>query len=181
MSFPTILKSLLEVNIRVKNATSVLFALASVFLVFVMARQSAWFHDVQGYGAMGVAVALSVVFLSTFLGVWLLLTGATALADRVGSRRRGRQRAEAQTDLILRNLDSLTEWQRSFLVRFVVENRMQMPEWEVGGYRALWGPEMDVLLAKQIIRQHGGGMYEIEAAYYDYLNRNWDPETRRLA
>jgi hypothetical protein len=62
-------------------------------------------------------------------------------------------------------LTCLTPWQRAFLLRLLREGRRQIPEWEVGQYRAAWDFEMEVLVRKGIVYDHGG-MYEIAPDYY---------------
>ena len=116
-----------------------------------------------------------------FLFVWLILGAATGLWNRLTFSERERRRAEERRKNVEDMLDTLTSWQRSFLARFVAENRRQIPEWEVGPYRAVWGPEMDVLVQKGIIHAHRGGLYEIEPIYWDYLTKQMHPATDESA
>jgi len=176
-------KWLLERDIRTKNATSVLVALLSVVVCYFVSRRCLWFQELhQEYRAAGTAVAMLVVFLTAFLAAWLVYSGIAAHHGRVVSRRQARQKAEQQQRTIRDNLDSLTEWQRSFLRRFLAENRRQIPEWEVGQYRAAWDFEMSVLLNKRIVKAHSqsGTVYEIEPLYYVYLKEHWNPHTSTL-
>jgi len=176
-------KWLLERDIRTKNAMSFLVALLSVIVCYFTSRRGQWFQELhQGYGAGGTAVAILVVFLTAFLAVWLAYSGIAAYHGRVVSRRQARQKAEQQQRTVRDNLDSLTEWQRGFLLRFIVENRRQIPEWEVGQYRAAWDFEMSVLLNKRIVKAHSqsGTVYEIEPLYYAYVKEHWNPRSGTL-
>jgi hypothetical protein len=78
-------------------------------------------------------------------------------------------------------LYALTIWQRTFLIRLLNENRRQIPEWEVGSYKAVWGPEMEVLIEKGVVHEYRGGVYEIDPLYWDYLKHNFESGTNELA
>jgi len=79
-------------------------------------------------------------------------------------------------------LDSLTQWQRMFLCRFVVEGRSQIKDFEVGQFRATWDSEMTVLIEKGVIKEyHRAGVYELLPAYREYLQQNLDLDTGRLS
>jgi hypothetical protein len=176
-------KWLLKHDIRAKNAVSFLVALLSLIAFYFESRYCQWFLELhQGYGAGGTAVTMLVVFLTAFLGVWLVYSGIAAHHGRVISWRQAWQKAERQERTIRENLDSLTEWQRSFLLRFIVENRRQIPEWDVGQYGAAWDFEMSVLLNKRIVKAHSqsGTVYEIEPLYYAYVKEHWNPCTSTL-
>lgn len=85
-------------------------------------------------------------------------------------------------ETIRHNLKGLTEWQRQFLLRFIVEQRMQMAEFEIGGYKAAWDFELEVLLSKGIVHKHSSAsVYEIDPRYHEYLQKNWDPASGTLA
>lgn len=175
------LQWLLERDIRTKNATSVLGALLSVIVFYFVSKPYQWFHDLhQEYGAGGTAVAMLAVFLAVFLGVWLVYSGIAAHHGRVATRRQAQQKVQQQQSAIRNNLESLTEWQCKFLLRFIVEDRRQIPAFEVGRYKAAWDFEMDVLIAKNIIKQHRGEVYEIHPLYHAYLIEHWDPATGTL-
>ena len=186
-------KWLLEKDIRAKNAASCLLALLSVVVFYFASRHSEWFRELDRYGAVGVGVALGVVFLSAFLATWLVYSGVAAYRHRVVSTRsaeqerilanqRAEQEADQQERLLRGNLDSLTTWQRGFLLRFIVEDRRQIPEFEVGQYKAAWDFEMAPLIAKRIVIYHrgGGGVYEIAPVYHAYVREHWNPQTGAL-
>jgi hypothetical protein len=174
-------KLLLEKDIRAKNAASLLVALLSVAVFYFASRHSQWFQDVEGYGGIGVGVALLVVFLIAFLAVGLVYSGMTTYYQYVVSRQRAQQEAEQQQKTIRDNLDNLTDWQRKFLLRFIVEDRRQIPEFELGQFKAGWDFEVAVLVKKRIVKEHRrAGVYEIEPIYLDYLKANWNPEAGTL-
>ncbi len=174
-------KWLLERDIRAKNAASFLFALLLVVVFYFPSRHRGWFQGIEGYGAIGVAVALLVVFLIAFLSAWLVYSGIATYWQRVASRQRAQQEAEQQHKRIRDNLDSLTDWQRKFLLRFIVENRRQIPAFEVGRFKAAWDFEMAVLVEKGIVKEHRRAeVFEIEPLYRDYLIEHWNRETGAL-
>lgn len=176
------LKRLLDMKTTIKNAVSLLVALVSVSVFYFTSKDSQWFEDLDEYGLIGVGVSLSVVFLIGFLSAWLIYSGLATRRQRVASHRAALERAEQEIDAVRRNLDSLTPWQRTFLLRFIVERRTQIPDYEVGGYKAVWGSEMAVLVSKGIVKEHPqAGVYEIEPVYDGYLKQNWNPDTGGLS
>lgn len=175
-------KWVLERDFRAKNATSFLLALLSVIVFYSSSRHRASFKGLQDSDDTGVAVALLIVFLTVFFGVWLIYSIAETFCRRVLSQQRVRERAEHEKMAIRRDLESLSEWQRKFVLRFLVEGKMQMHEYEIGGYKGVWGPEIDVLVNKRIVKHHPReGVYEIESCYYDYVRQNFSPETGESA
>ncbi len=186
-------KWLLEKDIRAKNATSFLAGLVAIVSCYFVSRGSSWLEDVERYGPAGVAAAYVIVFLIAFFVVWLAWSGMAAHVHRGASIRnaqqermlatqRAKRELEQREQLLRGNLDKLTEWQRQFLLRFLVEGRRQIPEFEVGAYKATWDFEMAVLIEKRVIIHHrgGGGVYEIAPAYHDYLQEHWNAETGNL-
>ena len=176
-------KWLLEADIRVKNAVSLLVALFSVTVFYFASSRSWWFQEIQqGYGPIGVIIALSVVLLIAFLIAGLVYTGIAAIFQHVASRQSARRQEEARKQVVWENLSGLTRWQRRFLLRFIDEDRTQIADFQVGGYKAAWDFEMEVLLKKEIIiEHHQAGVYEIAPDYHDYLKQNWNRETGELA
>lgn len=185
-------KWLLERDIRTKNAVSALVALVSVAVFYPQAHSSSWLRELERYGGMGVAIALILVFFIAYLTVWLLYSGVAAYCHNCADRRNAEneriaeiqqaQEDDKQCRLAIRNkLESLTDWQRKFLLRFVVEGRTQIPTFEVGQYRAAWDFEMAVLIEKGIVQEHRrAGVYEIIPRYLKYLQENWDPKAGTL-
>jgi ABC-type multidrug transport system fused ATPase/permease subunit len=172
------LKWLLEVEIRTKNAFSLLLALlAVVFAYFTQSRRS-WFHELSAWGQVA---SLTVVLVSVFLATFLLWSIAHPFCLARVKRRESERNAAAMRQRIRDDLQSLTTWQRRFLLRFVTEDKTQIPEWEVGRYRAIWDADMDVLVRKGIIIMHRGGMYEIAPEYLTYLQEYWNEDTGNLA
>lgn len=133
------------------------------------------------YGAVGVAVAVLMVFLMGFLSAWFVYSGVATHHKRVISRQRAQVEAELGTTFVRNNLESLTDWQRKFLLRFIVERRMQIPEFEVGQFKAAWDFEMAVLVEKGIVKEHRrAGVFEIEPIYHQFLLEHWNRETGAL-
>jgi hypothetical protein len=137
--------------------------------------------EIDKRGALAVPIALVIVFLIAFLAVWLVSSAIAQRHDRTAKERRSLEVADQKQVHIRRTLDSLTEWQRQFVLRFITERRTQSPDFEVGEYRAIWDSEMEVLVEKRVIRRHRrAGVYEIEPVYHDYLLDNWDPNDGTL-
>ena len=143
-----------EKDIRAKNAASLLVALLSVVIFYFASRHRDWFQDVERFGATGIAVALLIVFLIALLSASLICSGVAASYRRVVARQRAGREAKQQKETIRDNLNSLTDWQRKFLLRFIVEGRTQIPEFEVGQFKAAWDFEMAVLVEKGIVKEH---------------------------
>jgi hypothetical protein len=177
---PPILNSLLQINIPWKNAMAFLLALLGTGAFYSIARKAEWFREIADRGNDALFTALSLVLLSGFLIGWLTLSGGIALYARRRAARDYYAQGYAVLDEIAQTLDSLTAWQRSFLVRFITNDTMQIKEWEVGQYKAVWGPEVDVLCAKGIIIRHHGGVLEIVQKYWQFLQAFWDAESERL-
>ena len=174
-------KWLLEHDIRAKNAVSFLAALLSVVVFYFASRHCRWFQEIQGYAAIGVGVVLLMVFLIGFLSTWLVYSGVATHWQRLASRERAQEEAGQEKESLRNNLESLSDWQGKFLLRFIVEGRRQIPEFEVGRYKAAWDFEMGVLIEKGIVKEHRQArVYEIEPHYHDYLKENWNPETGAL-
>jgi hypothetical protein len=171
---------LLEKDIRVKNATTLLLSLIATVIVCFISYRRSWFQDIRGLGAPGVGVFLLISFLILYLSIWLVWSGCAAIYELATARRRKENAAKVSEMLIRQSLSSLTAWQRQFLLRFIVEDRNQIPEFEIGQYRAAWDFEVEVLVTKGIVHYHRAGVYEIVAEYRNYLKQHWDPSTGSL-
>lgn len=174
-------KFLLGTDIPLKNAASGLIALMAVAVLYLLSRHSPWLAEMAKLGNVAMGAAFMVVLVAAFLFAWLALSCALTLVTHFMSPIRERKLTADRSKAIRGVFNTLTKWQRTFVLRFITENRMQIPEWEVGSYQAIWGPEMDVLVRKGIISSYGSGMYEIQRVYWDYLKQNWRPETGELA
>jgi hypothetical protein len=174
-------KWLLEKDIRAKNAASFLVALLSVVVFYFTSKDRHWFGQIEGHGVAAVGVALLVVFLIAFFSMWLAYSAVTAVRQRRLDVDRSKCQAELQQKIIRENLESLSDWQRKFMLRFIVERRTQIPEFEVGQFKATWDFEMAVLVEKRIVKEHrSAGVFEIEPLYRQYLIEHWNPESGAL-
>ena len=82
--------------------------------------------------------------------------------------------------MIVENLASLTDMQRRILFLFLEQGKTLIHEYEIGGYKAVWGPEVDAMVIKGIIIPHRRGLYEIHRAYYEYLRDFLNPDTEAM-
>ncbi|WP_425399081.1 hypothetical protein [Aeoliella sp.] len=173
---------LLEKNIRAKNAVSLLCALLVVAIVYFTSADAAWIAELDKRGPLGLPVALSVIFLTAFLSCWLIASAVQQVATKRNARRKQLDTAQQRELRLLDTLLSLTNWQRSFVLRYIEEGTTQIHEYEIGGHKVVWGPEVEMLVRKGIIRQHRrAGVYEIVPAYLNYLRTHWDPQTGKLS
>ena len=174
-------KWLLEKDIRAKNGASFLAGLLGLVSFYFASRDREWFQHIEEYGEAAIAVALVIVFLIAFLATWLVWSGVAASRQRMVAIQQAEGEAKESLMSVRNNLESLTAWQRQFLLRFITEGRTQIPEFEVGQYRAAWDFEMSVLVEKGIIQEHHrAGVYEIEPVCLVYLKQNWNPATGEL-
>jgi len=172
---------LLEKDIRTKNALSFLLSLLAVVCFYLGLRDTELIKELDRRGPLAVPAALTIIFLIAFLLVWLI---GTAFSRHHGRTRKKRQRltvADQRQTHIRKTLGQLTEWQVGFVRRYIVEQTTQIPEFEVGQYRAAWDYEMEMLIQKGVVRHHRkAGVYEIEPVYRDYLLEHWDQQTGTL-
>ena len=166
-----IFERLLYKNIRVKNATSFLCGLLAVAFFYFTSRKEEWFLEIQRFGVPGLIVAFCIVFFIAFLSIWLIGSCAVWLYKESESRQIARKQAQRDKEIIRETLESLTEWQYDFLLRFVRERQHQIRSYEIGGYKAVWGPEMQVLISRDIVKQYPG-IYEINSRYYSYIEQD---------
>lgn len=172
---------LLDKDIRVRNAASLLLALLTVAIVYFASMDSAWIADLDRRGPLGLPIALTVILIGAFLSYWLLGSAWLQIVAKRNARRKKEATAEQRERHIVHTLDSLTDWQRGFVLRYIVEGTTQLQEYEIGGYKAVWGPEVEMLVQKGVIREHrSAGVYEIAVAYRNFLRTHWDPETEML-
>lgn len=175
------LKWLLSADHRLGNSSAFAAGIAFVAYIYIAAKERHWFPEIVAAGPLAVAVGLFCAFLFAFLMMVLVWRCVAGLIVRFAARREERDGAHTEQARIRDTLVGLTEWQRSFVLRFIVQNQRLIAFFEVGGYSAVWEPEMDVLLRKRVIVLHPGGMYELSAKYRLYLDQHWDQETGTLA
>lgn len=152
---------LLEKEIRLSNAVSFLAAMLATALAFMLVPEGLWLKSTRVFGWLGPYAVVFAVFMSVYLATFLLLRRSSELRN-VRSRQLQTQRSAGK---VWENLQLLSDWQKGFLARFIVENRSQIHEYEIGNFKVAWGPEIEVLCAKRILRKYRGGVYEIDERY----------------
>jgi hypothetical protein len=171
----------LEKEIRAKNAVSFLIALVTVAGVYLCAQGSTWMTDLDKRGPWGLPVALVVVFLVTFLSSWLIGEAINRSLERRSAKRRQELAASRKEEQILETLSGLTDWQRRFVTRYLTERTTQIADFEVGGYRAAWDFEMEMLVQKGVVHHHGRArVYEIDPHYRKFLEMHLDLDSGKL-
>lgn len=173
-----LLKWLLEVDIRAKNATSVLLALLSVIAFFLLSRNTEWFRELAIYGTPGIGAAHMLMFGIVFLATWLVYSGAEACFKKFASNRRARLSALEEEQDARRQLEALTDFQKELLRSLTVETKTQIHAFEIGPFEVVWKPEVQVLVHKGILKHYRReDVYEIEPRYVEYLKQLCLPET----
>lgn len=73
-------------------------------------------------------------------------------------------------------LNSLSGGQIRILKPFGFKNQRIFHDYEIGGYRAIWQPDMEVLIHKGIVEQISYSTFEINAQYYDLIKEAVKPK-----
>lgn len=171
----------LEKNFRAKNAVSVFVALIAVVVVYFTSHGSTWVADLDKRGTLAVPIALLNVFVAVYLLCWLLASVWLHFAEKRSERCRRETMAERRELQIRDTLDSLNDWQRSFVLQFIVQGKTQIHEHEIGGFKSVWGSEVEMLVRKGVIIKHRRpDVYEIFPAFRKYLDAHWDPVSGTL-
>jgi hypothetical protein len=166
MSWVGLVKWIVEYDIAAKKAVSLVAGLIAAATLYLTRDTHGILRSVRNeFGLVGVAVALMVVAVIVFLVTHLVFGVVSAGRDKRCTIQRAQAEDERRRATMEQTLTCLTPWQRAFLLRLLREGRRQIPEWEVGQYRAAWDFEMEVLVRKGIVYDHGG-MYEIAPDYY---------------
>jgi hypothetical protein len=172
---------ILEKDIRAKNAVCALCGLVSGVAFYLVSRDWPLLQELKDLGAVGSTVRFATVFLIAFLTAWLVWTAIASRYHRVAKERTAKQRSDERVQNLRDTLFRLTDWQRRFLLRFITEGTTQIPDYQVGEFRAVWESEMSVLVAKGVVIEHRrAGVYEIAPAVLHYLEQHWDPNTGDL-
>jgi len=126
------------------------------------------------YGKVGIGICILLFWLILFITINLI-------ANKLSNNRRLRRQRKAELKRkeqniieIYDNLDSLSESQKSLLERFVLENKRQFQDYEIGGYKAVWGRDIEVLQAKGIIKTLTYGLYEINKKYFNLIKEHFN-------
>lgn len=169
MMWETLFKYILRYNIPANKAASLVFGLLAVMIFYLTRQRHGILETIKAeYGSAGVAIAFALLFLLVFFLTQLI---GRVIIGRMNSRSARRMAAfrETQRQAAMANaVKSLSPWQMGFLRRFVDEGRSQIPEWKVGQFRAVWGPEVEVLIRKGIVLNHRN-VYEVVPEYRQYL------------
>lgn len=66
--------------------------------------------------------------------------------------------------------ERLSDWQKSFLIQAIRENKQQWQRHEMpGGFDFVWKPEVDVLITKGIVKKVNYGVFLIDDNFFDTL------------
>lgn len=164
-----ILLRLLSIDIKTKNAVSLLFAL-TVMLWYLVDSKGRVFYEREQSSSLVTLFVLSIVFIMLFDGMWLTST-CVAWIYGWGKTLQTRHRENRKQEENLRDtVEGLTPWQFEFIKRFVREHKRQIAYYEIGGYQSVWGFEMEVLVKKGIVKKYAA-IYEIDTEYYKFLER----------
>lgn len=137
-----------------------LFSLVCIGVVFLLLRLTSFFIDIRTqFGKVGICVCMIVTWLVFFIAINLI-------ADKLSARMHRRRREAERVTHISKMLNTLSASQRGLLGMFVRLNTRQLQDYEIGGFKAVWGRDMAVLIEKRIVAEPAYGVYEIDEDYF---------------
>ena len=159
---------------KIAHNARLLLSLIGVIVLLSLFRKSLLLEIKTNYGNTGIGICILLLWLIFFIPINLI-------ADRLSNHRKLRiqrnvelKQQEQNIREIYDNLDILSESQKSLLARFILQNKRQFQNYEIGGYEAVWGKDITVLLTKGIIRKLDYGLYEINKEYFDRIKEYFD-------
>lgn len=163
---PEMVKLLTKHDIPTKNALSVLGGLTLVLVLHIKEI----LQDFDKYGSAGVAAAALAAFLLGFVLAHLICTAIGSIYRRRMQQMRTLRKKEQDYAEQVNVLNSLSDWQKSFLVQAARSEQCQFHSSEIGEYEVLWRDEMDVLIQKGIVIHHfGTSIYEVKLGYLNQI------------
>lgn len=180
--FIKIIRFFFKENFSQKRMFVILMSIMTAIISFFFFYRQEWIRELKNdYGALVIPLLLALVFVVTFLVLELI---CNAVYSRIQEKKRRRREIELiikKIEYRYNTLSRLSDWQINFLIDMVMQKKMQIQAYEIGGYHAVWGPEMEVLIMKKIVRKITFNSYEINPEYFDYLEKYYDPETGELS
>ena len=176
-----IIRFFFKENFSQKRLSVILVSILITVLFFFTCHNHKWFVDLKkDYGNYAVITSLFICFLVTFIICELICNKFSANKQKATQMINELERKVKRAEIIFDTLNRLTDWQMGFLIKNVLQGKSQIKKYEIGGYEAIWGPEVDALRAKGIITYISLGNYEINPVYYDYINKYYDPKEQTL-
>lgn len=181
-------KWLMTQDLPLKKAVSGLIGLLGVVVSYLLLRSTAMWGELAAITG-GPLLALVIIFATVFLTVqivWVLVHQQREkrldVSRKVETLETEQFKEWEAKATMFDVLQSLTPFQINFLVQRLETGHPQVQnyEYEIGSYDAVWKPEIDVLINKRIVRQHGYGTYEVTPWYWDFLREHYDAETGHL-
>ena len=147
-----IIRFFFKENFSQKRLFVILMSILIALLSFFLCHNQDWFGGLKSvYGNLPIAIFPLVCFLVSFLSLELICNKVSKHKQkeicRINELENRRKKAEAIVDTIKR----LSNWQKSFLINNIVQGKSQIKSFEIGGYKAVWGCEMEALIDKRII------------------------------
>ena len=142
-------------------------ALISTGGTYLLIREGKWFQSVRAdFGTMGPLILVTVGFLLYLIVFQIGLRICAKGHAVIKSHGDGLKNSEQVKDVFRR----LSDWQKSFLIQAVRENKRQWQRYEMpSGYDMIWKPEIEVLRVKGIVRQINSGVFLIDDNFFDIL------------
>lgn len=157
---------------------SVLIAVLSFFLC----HKQEWFGELKSdYGNLAIGIFLFVCFLVPFLVFELICNKVSANKQEQSRRFNEFEMRKKKAVEIFETFNRLTDWQKKFLITNILQGKSQIKEYEIGGYKAVWEYDINALMGKRIINELSFGNYEINPAYYDYIEKYYNPKDETLS
>jgi|GEM_PF-3345041 len=170
-----IIRFFFKENFSQKRLFVILISILFMVFSFFVCHKQGWFGNLkEDYGNLAVVTFLSICFSVPFLISELI-------CNKVFSNKQEYETKKKKAETIFDTFNRLTDWQRSFLLHNILQKgQSQIKSYEIGGCKAVWGCEMEALIAKRIVTEISYENYEINPAYYDYIKKYYDPESQKL-
>ena len=177
----SILRFFLKEDFSQRRLFTVLLSALITILFFFFCHKQRWFVDLKGgYGTPAIVVVLSACFVVVFLVSELLCIRISVNKQKKVHQNEELDSRTKEAISIFDTLNRLTDWQKGFLIRNIMRRKSQIKGYEVGDYKLVWQDEMEALITKGIVTEISFDNYEINAPYYDYIEKHFDPNGKVL-
>lgn len=168
---------------KISQNGRLLLSLIGIIVFFLLFHNKPVFIKIkEDYGKVGIGTGALLFGLMLFITINLIANKLSNYKKLTLQKQERLGRQEQKVIKIIDNLNSLSESQKGLLERFVLRKKKQFQDYEIGGYKVIWGRDVEVLRAKGIIRKLTHGVFEIHEDYFncmeEHLNIN-DLEKQR--
>jgi len=165
----SIIRFFFKENFSQKRLFVILMTIVIMIVSFFISHKREWFIDFKSnYGNVGIVILLICYFLVIFILFEIICTKLSANKEEAKRLYNEFEMRKRKAEAIYNDLNSLSDWQKRFLLRNIMQGKSQVKSFEIGDYEAIWRPEMDVLVSKKIVTKFRYGIYEINPDYFDW-------------